>query len=269
MLGSYGAANAFLDTLAHYRRATGLPALTINWGFWDEVGMVARSQREIGRGFAPRGMQSFSPEQGLAAMQRLLAGNAIQTAVMPVDWQVWGDSHPRAMNAPLLQHVRQREANASDGGKAAEADSGLDRNVLLEASPEVRPQLLENFLSRQLSRVLRIPADDLDVNQPLNNLGIDSLMAVELRNQVQAQLSLILPVDSLMQNPSIAQLAETLLKQLDDPTATAATTSSVKARHHGPKEEDASREASASETLARIDELSDDEIDKMLNKMMN
>ena len=80
MLGGYAAANAFLDGIAHHRRVSGKPGLAINWGFWDEIGMVARSQREIGRGFAPQGMQSFSPDQGLAAMRQLLERGSIQTA---------------------------------------------------------------------------------------------------------------------------------------------------------------------------------------------
>lgn len=213
LLGSYAAANTFLDAITHYRRALGKPSLSVNWGFWSDVGMVARSQREIGRGFAPQGMQSFTPEQGLAAMQHLLEQGAVQTAVMPVDWSEWSQFHPRAAQAPLLAHLTMRDADSAES--AAGSAPALDRRTLLSAPASEREQLLQSFLTGRLSQVLRIPASELDVNQPLNNLGIDSLMAVEVRNYVQANLGIMIPVSQLLQDPTVVQLCRSLLAEIE------------------------------------------------------
>ncbi|MEK6250310.1 MAG: beta-ketoacyl reductase, partial [Planctomycetales bacterium] len=218
LLASYAAANSFLDAISHHRRATGHAALAINWGFWDEVGMVARSQREIGRGFAPQGMVSFSPQQGLAALQHLLEIGAVQTAVMPADWPEWWRYHPRAAQSSLFADLVQLEMDEVGDQEqvleSADEEPGITREIVLQAPAANRAQIIEEYLSNQLSRVLRIPAEELDIQQPLNNLGIDSLMAVELRNHVQANLGVIIPVAQLMQDPSISQLATVLLNDI-------------------------------------------------------
>ena len=243
LLGSYAAANAFLDAMAHWRRAEGQCALTVNWGFWDEVGMVARSQRETGRGFAPQGMYSFSPEQGLAALKWLLEEEAIQTAVMPADWPEWWQFHPRAAKSALFANLVQIETGQRASGVASEVleEPSLTREMVAATAVEARPPLIEQFISEQLSRVLRIDLNELDLHQSLGNLGIDSLMAVELRNHVQASLGIVIPVAQLLQDPSISQLAEGILQQLNDaPVAVpqvAVTTHGVDAQPASAEEE--------------------------------
>ena len=142
----------------------------------------------------------------------------------------------------------------------------LDREGLLELAPPARQEKLSEFLSDQLSRVLRIPVSELDEHQPLNNLGIDSLMAVELRNHVQSGLGMVIPVARLLQSPSIAQLSEFLADQLMESGA-AAVVSEPEQCNAQPSL--ANGEPSASETLARIDELSDEEVEMMLGEMLN
>src|SRR5262249_15533838 len=73
LLSGYAAGNAFLDALAHHRRALGLPATVVDWGFWDAVGMVVREERGTGRRMLPQGMSRFSPADGLALLERLVA----------------------------------------------------------------------------------------------------------------------------------------------------------------------------------------------------
>jgi acyl carrier protein len=265
MLGSYAAANAFLDALAHHRRAEGRSATSINWGFWDEVGMVARFQRAEGRGFAPQGMKSFSPAQGVAALQQLIEQQAIQTAVMPVDWVAWGESHPAARHASLLCHLMSADAiqPGQGGTEPGEAGQGavdqVQRNRILALPSEARHHELQAFLTEQLSTVLRIPASDIDARQPLNDLGIDSLMAVELRNQVKARLGVVIPIAKLLDEPCIEELADAMVQALttpDDqiPTMTSAAT-------QGPA-------VSAVGALEKLDEMSDAEIAQMLDDML-
>src|SRR4026209_1532215 len=84
--GNYVAANAFLDALAHYRRAKGLPALSVNWGPWSEVGMASHLNQDR---LQARGMGSISPEKGVQAFEMLLNHPSPQIAVMPINWTKW------------------------------------------------------------------------------------------------------------------------------------------------------------------------------------
>ena len=270
LLGAYAAANAFLDGVAHRRHAEGRVALTVNWGFWDEVGMVARSQRETGRGFAPQGMYSFSPEQGLAALGWLLEEGAVQTAVMPADWPEWWQSHPRAAQSALFANLVQiemgRQAVIAQGDLAEEPS--LTREMVAATATEARPPLIEQFISEQLSRVLRIDVDELDLHQSLGNLGIDSLMAVELRNHVQASLGIVIPVAQLLQDPSISQLAQGILEQLDDAplsVAQVAVTTETMDEQHTRAED----ELLAEQALEKLDTMSDSEVEAMLSQMLD
>jgi myxalamid-type polyketide synthase MxaE and MxaD len=269
LLGSYAAANAFLDAVAHHRRGQGNPALSVNWGFWSDVGMAARSQRELGQVFAPQGMQSFSPAQGLAALGHLLEHRAVQTAVMPVDWPEWCRFHPRASRSPLLTNLLRTETDLGETAEPLPAGATLSRSEVMAAPQRSRRQLLQDYLTRQLSRVLRTPPGDLDVELPLNYLGIDSLMAVELRNHIQADLDVTVPVAHLLQRPTIAQLVGVLLDQLEHSPdvppivpAMSDETSRDAPDAPGPSDE------LAVETLARLDELSDEEVSAMLGKMI-
>lgn len=269
LLAAYAAANAFLDAIAQLRRAAGLPALTVNWGFWDEVGMVARSQRELGRGFAPQGMYSFSPDQGLAALGWLMEEGAVQTAVMPANWPEWWQFHPRAAQSALFANLVQLEMGRQPLHTLHATDAPtLTRDMVAATAEEQRPGLIEEFISEQLSRVLRIDVEELDIHQSLGNLGIDSLMAVELRNHVQASLGIVIPVAQLLQDPSISQLAQGILDQLDDAPSpvsqVAVTAEAVGAKDAGPHEGLIAKQA-----LEKLDTMSDSEVEAMLNQMLD
>ena len=82
--GNYVAANAFLDALAHHRRALGMPALAINWGAWTEVGLATRSDRV--EHLTRQGIMPFTPEQGLRLMERMLERDLAQCMGIAMDW---------------------------------------------------------------------------------------------------------------------------------------------------------------------------------------
>ncbi|WP_019815654.1 type I polyketide synthase [Saccharomonospora saliphila] len=104
-LGGYAAGNAFLDALAHLRTAQGRPATAIDWGYWAEVGMMARKEQDEGQSILPRGMEYFSPEDGLAVLDEILAADLTQTAVLRVDWQKWAQAYPVAAASRHLRHL--------------------------------------------------------------------------------------------------------------------------------------------------------------------
>ena len=206
-LGGYGAANAFLDALARLRRARGLPAVSVDWGDWAEVGMRARFTREGG---ASASAWTIRPEQGLDAMEALALRGAAQVAVLPVEWAAWGRLFPRAAASPFFSRV-----GAAGAPSAAPAADGGVRAALAAAPAAGRPELVQGFLRERLGAVLGTPAARLDIHTPITALGLDSLMAVELKNRIESELGVVLPLATLFQGPSIHDLAGTLLAQAE------------------------------------------------------
>lgn len=188
---NYVSANAFLDALAHYRHAQGLPALTINWGAVAEVGYVAKN-RDVGEHLARIGINPLPPQQLLEVLGRLLKRQVVQIAVTAADWQKWAKNHA-ASRRPKFSHLVSQDWHKED-----EHDhTTLDFESILE----------------EVARVLGTSPKKLDTEQPLANLGLDSLMAVELTNALKNRLGVDVPTMKLMEGGSVAQLAKELLPE--------------------------------------------------------
>jgi NAD(P)-dependent dehydrogenase (short-subunit alcohol dehydrogenase family)/acyl carrier protein len=205
--GNYAAANAFLDALAHHRQAQGLPAQSINWGPWSETGLAARPDR--GGRLAAQSMESLTPRQGVAAFDRLLDESAAQPSVLNVPRGGWRKLHDAIGEAPLLAQL------AGEDAEAAPAERGASlADEIRAAAPEARHALLEAMIREQVARVLRIPPGKLDVDRRLDRMGIDSLMAVELKNRIEERCRVTLPLLQLVQGPTVANLTARLLERM-------------------------------------------------------
>jgi acyl carrier protein len=207
---NYAAANAFLDALAHYRHAQGLPALSINWGPWAEVGLAA-AQANRGQRLATRGVQSLSPAQGLAILEMLLTSKPTQVAAMPFNVRQWRQFYPKAAGSPLFALLPEDDGPLGSNGTAS------IRASLLNAAPNERRRLLEAHLIEQIAQVLRIDRGQIDPQVPLSSLGFESLMALEYRNRLEASLGLSLPATLVWGHPTIAALAPHLAERMGLP----------------------------------------------------
>lgn len=204
--GNYSAANSFLDALAHDRRRHGLPALAINWGAWSDVGLAARPDR--GGRLAQRGLASLRPDQGIAALARLFERDDTQIAVTPFDLARWRQFYPAVAGLPLFSGL------AAEEERPAPAPALTGREAILQAAPAERRDRVEIYLRDLIARVLGLSPAKLDLHFPINRMGIDSLMAVEVRNRVDADLGVPVPVVSLLQGPTVVELADQLLDRL-------------------------------------------------------
>jgi myxalamid-type polyketide synthase MxaE and MxaD/epothilone polyketide synthase C/epothilone polyketide synthase D len=244
--GHYAAANTFLDALAHHRRALGRPALSVDWGVFSEVGGSAAPDRRGGlAGLDSRGMRSLTPQEGLSALARLLESDRVQVGVVPLNLRQWTGFYPAAASSRMLS--RLVAAQRAGGGRPAGDKDLLDR--LAAAEPAARRAILLEALSAQVSQVLRIPEGKLDIDAPLTNLGMDSLMGLEVRNRVEAILGIAMPATLLWTYPTLAALSGRLLDLLSpaaDPSSAAgaiATPALDTAHGEGAKDEASALEA--------------------------
>jgi NADPH:quinone reductase-like Zn-dependent oxidoreductase/SAM-dependent methyltransferase len=266
---NYASSNTFLDSLAHHRQAKGLPGVTVSWGYLADVGFVAR-HKEIGDRFEAMGLRSFKPEEALRLLDRFLREETPNVSVMRVDWEKFGSFLGLASVPPRFADLA-REMSVGDTSSQKPSAASV-RKALLSAPPAERREKIVALVSDQVSRILDIPRDKLDVERPLTELGLDSLMAVELRNWVEGDLRISLPSVELLRGPSISRLAEILDEQfgkIDAGAAPSGKSSPARSTEDSiPRSGGAESEGqSAQELLARVDELSEEEVDGLLEQM--
>ncbi len=212
--GNHAAANAFLDALAHDRRAQGLPAVSINWGSWSGIGAAAARQVEarIARRWA--GVGTIDPTDGLRLFGDALATGAAQIVALPIDWSIFGRGDARRQ--PLLAELTGDVASPTDPA------GDVLRRRLEPLTRRERRRHVQIYVQEQVSRLLGIEGAAPDPAQPLMELGLDSLMAVELRNLLTAQLGQPLPATLIFKYPTIDALADFLISdvlKLEEPAA--------------------------------------------------
>jgi NADPH:quinone reductase-like Zn-dependent oxidoreductase/NAD(P)-dependent dehydrogenase (short-subunit alcohol dehydrogenase family)/acyl carrier protein len=204
--GSYVAANAFLDALAHHRRCLGLPATSVNWGMLAEIGVAARDS-SVAQHLERIGITGLTPRQAVEGLGRILHDDPVQVGLMHVDWQRWGQVNPMARKWTRFAHLI---------GEAGQTNSALDelKEVLIAATPDEREAALTALLAEEIAKVLRIPAAKLDLHEPLSRIGVDSLTTTELQMVIQSLFQIELSALELMRGVSVAQLARQILEKL-------------------------------------------------------
>ena len=201
---NYAAGNAFLDALAHYRRAEGLPAVSINWGPWSQIGMAAAMHRKESDRRTAFGIGSIAPDQGLSILGRILTSETTQIGVLPVDWSKLLEQYPPGSEPPLLRGFAQEQRSATN--PPSEAGEHLLR-ILEAGSRQEREEHLCTHIRRQVIRVLKLdPTQPPDLHQNLAEVGMDSLMAVELNQRLQTDLGRALPSTLAFEYPTIHML---------------------------------------------------------------
>nr|BCB14676.1 type I polyketide synthase [Streptomyces spiroverticillatus] len=213
--GSYAAANAYLDALAHHRRALGLAATSVAWGPWDGGGMAteeASQDRSWWRGLTP-----MDPELCLTVLRRALDRAAVCVGVVDADWQQLAPSFTATRPSPLLSDlpdVRAAAAAADRDTEASEAPSDLTARLSALTEPERRRELLD-LVRGQVALVLGYDGPGtVQPGRAFSELGFDSLTAVEFRNRLGAVTGRQLPATLLFDYANPTTLAEHLHGEL-------------------------------------------------------
>lgn len=203
---NYAAANSFLDGLAEYRRALGLPATSINWGQIAEVGFVARNE-QVEHHLNRQGLYGVPPLLGFYLLEQILNADASRAAILRIDWQKWRGSSLMP-DSPRMSPVIQAAAAGAEGG------AGSVREEILAAPALERLAVTAARLTEQIAKVLRTTAARLDPTRPLSQLGLDSLMAVELMNRIDTAFEVSLPPGRVNASATIQVLAAILVEAI-------------------------------------------------------
>ncbi len=247
--GNYAAANAFLDALAHHRRAQGLPAVSIDWGAWGEVGMAAATSTRDRRRWVGQGVSLIEPPQGLAALDRVLGAPVAQVGVLAVQWDRFLQRLPGGVPR-LLSQIARTAGTGARAEKPPEARALVRR--LSEALPSEREDLLLAHVRGEVVAVLGFePTQPIDLQQGFFEMGMDSLMAVELRNRLQAAVGRSFPSSVIFDYPNVEALAGHLAREI-------LAVATAGARSGSP---DGDGDA---DLLDRIEQLSEGEVDRLL-----
>jgi acyl transferase domain-containing protein/acyl carrier protein len=245
--GNYAAANTFLDSLAHHRRALKLPALAINWGVLGGEGYVARNER-VAEFLARQGTAALTPGEVTTLMESFLTANATQVAAIRVDWTKWRQSFRGLQENPLMERI------FASGVEMQETSGGTSnwRGKIQAARPDERDATVGQAVRDIIGSVLRVKPDSLRGDQPLTDLGLDSLMGVEIENLIESSIGVALPPASLMRARTIGQIASLICEHLGGGTASS------------PSEKPVVKVENASVTEVDVESLSDKDIDLLL-----
>lgn len=216
---NYAAANFVLDMFAHFRRVQGLPATAINWGALAEVGYLAKHE-VISEQLQKKGITGLTPDEAMIMMDHVLVENPVQISPALINWQDWGKKYlGRSVPMRFSSLINEKELQEGQGDQG-----GIIRMQIDQAKPEQCAEIITQYMSEQVAAVLRIPVEKLELDQPLNELGLDSLMMVELGVRIENDLAISLPTGQLMQTPSVQGLSSVVLKVLGKDTATSQVT---------------------------------------------
>jgi len=210
-VAAYSAANAFLDGLAHLRARRGEPGLSICWGPWARVGMAARTGNDQRlRGF---GIEGIEPEQGLRVLGHLLGSKRAEAWAISVDWTKLFEADTELRSAPFVSELQLAQA----GGESEEVRAV--RRALLEtlrqAPTRQRRDLMLAHVQQQAMDVMRLDSRDaVDWRRGLFDVGMDSLMALELKNRLQASLGLAIPSTLAFTYPDVHAISGYLVERL-------------------------------------------------------
>src|SRR5579871_5917660 len=224
--GNYAAANAFLDALAHFRRSMGRPALSVNWGPWAAVGHAATSYgRNAHQRLAQMGIRAMPSEIAIASLERLMQGHAPQAAVVDVDWNRFFEADPAAAQSAFFSRL----APLKNRTHRTQSDPTLIARLTALPKRERKAEL-RAFLTNLIGSTLKLDAAAIPTARGLFDLGLDSILALELKGRLENSIGKSLRATFFFTHPTIDSVVDYLIEDLWPaepeqvaPTATQAT----------------------------------------------
>jgi acyl transferase domain-containing protein/SAM-dependent methyltransferase/acyl carrier protein len=206
-MAHYAAANQFLDSFAHFRRAAGLPMLSVIWGAWDAMRLVSSSDQAM---LTETGLLPMPSGEALGFLPYLIASRRAQVMIANIDWSVLKPLFEVKKRRPLLEEFNRVPAHEWSGVSASVPTAACLQSAIGMA-PEDGREFIQAFVQEQAARILGFRDGDLPpVEAALSDLGLDSLMAVDLKNRLQAGLGQYLSPTVVFDYPTVSDLVAML-----------------------------------------------------------
>ncbi len=200
---NYVAANTFLDTLAAWRRQQGLPAISIQWSALLGGGLVERIS-ELKEIFEAAGTPAIPLTESLPALDVLLRKDDPVIGFAKVDWSRFSSVNQPVCNQPRLV----------DNVSGTSVGEGRILQEVLAAPEASRDAIISEYITGEISRVLKTERTRISLDDPLQDLGLDSLNAFQLKNRLESDLSVSLQVANFLQKPTLRSLAELIAGEI-------------------------------------------------------
>ncbi len=219
---AYGAANSALGAITRWRTDRGLPALAIDWGGWAGDGMIARlsdRERELLRA---RGLEAMTSSDALAGLDTAMRSGVDRRMIARIQWARLREA-TQASPVPLLGDLLGATDDHRAGDRAPDVTTiRFDPAEWAILSSEERGERLGEYLVSSLAAVLRLRPDRVGMNASIAHLGFDSLMAMELRNRIETDLGVLVPVAGMLASATPAELALRVQGLLEEESPAAA-----------------------------------------------
>jgi acyl carrier protein len=204
---AYAGANAFLDAIAWQLQLEGRAAVSINWGAWQDGGMATRVDERVIRDWEARGIGALSTEEATGILDAAPGLGMPQLVAHKIDWRRFAAARGSALVPAIL--------------KALMPQSGVTRHSSLPPGQfgqrhagKIDGEHLPDYVLVALGEVLGAQVDQIDANKSMSELGFDSLMAMELRNRLQLDLGIAVPISELLAGVTPAELTTNLAAKL-------------------------------------------------------
>ena len=209
----YAAANTALDALVVKRVREGYPGSSIAWGGWSGAGMLAELSASGREGWAERGLVSITPESGFPQLEHSLQSGISNTIAIAVDWRMFAATAPSGLDLGPFSELTH--GSAITGRGAVRAQERTLGTQLLAATPPERHARLQQCVETAARSIIGLDTDmHIDPDLPLKDIGLDSLMAVEMRNELARDIDLRLTATLLFDYPTVNRLIEYLDAQI-------------------------------------------------------
>ena len=202
---NYVAANAFCDGLAHDRRAAGLAATSIQWGALGETGLLSR-QAEVRDQLQREGIEPMRDSEANAAFSHVLGTDATVIALGRMDWTRWASLNRNVGQTPRFLPV------VGDSTSSSSLSSAFAR-TLRTLDPELQLAFVVDGVIAQLGRVLKLETERIDSDRSIVDLGVDSLMTLELRVLIRDEMSFDVAAMDLLRAGTVRDLAQRMLER--------------------------------------------------------
>ena len=211
---NYVAANSYMDGLARKRQQEGLPALAIGWGAITDVGILERDKQTAEILARTTGGIEFKARQALDHLAKLLAqvpseSHLATITLAPMNWAYAHDNLP-ILKTPAYELLKKEAAQSSRSGQQS-----LDVSSLIDGLDDVAARgEIAKILAQEVADIFRMPVEEINLKRSLTDLGMDSLMGMELRTAAQQKLDIEIPMGAIADGTTIEDIAAKVLERI-------------------------------------------------------